>query len=177
MSTICLVNSTFFFSDTSHGYQHYRAVYGKVLDVVKPNVVYEWGPGENTQMALEAGATVMSVEQDKQYLIPTHPRLLQLHMPVDHPEYPRPLWPAALYFVDSRRRAECIRETLHMECSRYDPVLVLHDAQRRRYWGALAGYDYVLIPDGCTAIAVNDGTMCERLLWEFSADTLKRMEP
>ena len=175
MTAQFFVSNTFAFSDTSQGYQDYEPVYKKVLEVVKPDVVYEWGPGKNTQMALDWGARVHSVEQDPKYLVSPHAFLIQYLMPVEHNLYARPREKGVdLYFVDSRRRAECIEGAIW--ASR-DAVLVLHDAQRRRYWGALARYDFILIPDGCTAIAVNAGEMCVRLCDTFDANTnvLKRL--
>ena len=130
------------------GMRSYVACYQTVLDLVRPKLVYEWGPGENSRMAVRAGAQVVAVEQDPRF-VPTDLRdgFRAFVVEVDDPSYPIPrVKNADIYFIDSRRRAECI-SAVWRECVRKayasDTVVALHDAQRRRYHDALRLFPYV----------------------------------
>lgn len=145
--------------------QDYVRVYSDVLVAVKPRCVFEWGPGINTRMALDAGAHVFSVEQDVRWLHPHHPWLVQYHLDVGNVLYPTLLGQlyCQVHFVDSRRRAECIRHVRHY-CLVDNHVTVLHDAQRKRYWSALGSYRFVLVPELRTAVATNDAARRDALM-------------
>ena len=118
----------------------YAPYYKAVLDILKPKTVMEWGPGPNTQMALDTGASVTSVEHDRDWLPKGgHPKFACIWIPEDHKDYAR-LWsPAELYFVDGRRREECLQGIRHNSSG----IVCLHDAQRRRYQDVLNKFKYV----------------------------------
>jgi hypothetical protein len=120
--------------------------YARVLSELKPKRILEWGPGENTLMGLRAGAHVYSIEQDPSYIpyiSPTAPFQSAVH-PVASPLYIdlHGRNDADLYFVDSRRRLDCIRAA-RLHGTTPDRVLCLHDAQRLRYHAALREWHYV----------------------------------
>ena len=119
----------------------YMAPYARVLSIVQPDVVQEWGPGPNTSMALALGSTVHSFEHDPAYSLSSIGRLHCHCVGVDTPEYTQAI-PADLYFVDGRRRADCIRSV--RDKADGAAVLCLHDAQRIRYHEALARFDNVI---------------------------------
>ncbi len=48
-----------------------------------------------------------------------------------------------LFFVDSRRRAQCLRAIYSLRRQNPELVVCLHDAQRSRYHQALALFEYV----------------------------------
>lgn len=145
------------------GMRSYVACYQTVLDYVRPKLVYEWGPGENSRMAVEAGAQVIAVEQDIRF-VPRDlgHRFRALVVDVTAPSYPIPLVrDADVYFIDSRRRAECT-SAIWRECVREghapNTVVALHDAQRSRYHEALRLFPYVNFLDRgfCVASCRND---------------------
>lgn len=123
------------------------APYMRVLRNYRPRTVYEWGPGYSTMLAVGSGAVVQSVEHD-QHFADMLPQSRGFHVcrvvPLDSDEYIA-AQPAELYFVDGRRRAECIIKAL--ECAKQQPsreaVLCLHDAQRDRYHEALRQWTHV----------------------------------
>lgn len=140
------------------GLHSYEDAYRKVLDFLRPDKILEWGPGLNTKMGLEYGADVYSIEYQKKYvptniasdkweygLIPKNDDAF-----VQFPEG-RKDWD--VYFVDSRRRQECI--TLALQ-GKEDAVVCLHDAQRERYHPYLGQFKYVKFLDKGFAIASNN---------------------
>lgn len=157
----------------SQGVQSYVPYYKQVLDLLQPRGVYEWGPGKNTQMALDMDCVqnVVSVEQEKRWIPDIHyKRQTVLYMQTGS-EYYTKGYPGMfeshlfdLFFVDSRRRAECIDAVY--EYTRGGPtlprthlpvpaVLCLHDAQRSRYHKALGRFEYVFFPHKGFAVATN----------------------
>ncbi len=138
----------------SGGLHSYLEHYTRAIDFVRPKKVLEWGPGQNTTIAISAGASVVSIEPDERWLLPGQERHAQLVIAVDDPTYIKPEghWDSDFYFVDSRRRSECIR-SVHRNAEKTDHVLCLHDAQRRRYHAALRVYRYVRYLDVGTAVA------------------------
>jgi len=129
--------------------------YAEVLELVHPRVVFEWGPGLNTTMALKTGATVCSMEHQARFMprgIKTErfvPRLAR----ADSAEYVQivPYCHADVFFVDGRRRADCIRAARTVCTDR--AVLCLHDAQRERYHEALRAFPNVLFMTRGFAVA------------------------
>jgi hypothetical protein len=95
-------------------------------------------------MAIESGAKVVAVEQNSKYVpnLPSEKFTVRI-IPVNDPRYVLldGSCNADLYFVDSRRRAECIASVFN-SCSD-KAVLCLHDAQRARYHAALKQFPYV----------------------------------
>jgi hypothetical protein len=152
--------------DCSGGTHSYAPFYKEVLRTIQPARVYEWGPGLNTEMALQLPTTkeVTSVEQEPKW-IPKNllRRQIILHQRADSLYYTRVLGAGAynLFFVDSRRRAECLEVVRH-GCSEA-AVVCLHDAQRARYHEALAKFPYVHFPHKGFALATKSEAVYERL--------------
>lgn len=128
-----------------HSYaHHYRAVLAKR----RPRTVVEWGPGLNTQLALDAGAQqVVSVEHQQAYLYQGDCERVESRLcALNSKDYVSPphLDSADLFFVDGRRRVECLMQI----CRHAKPsaVICLHDAQRRRYFEALQLFEHVRFP-------------------------------
>lgn len=120
--------------------------YRRVLQYYRPRWVYEWGPGISTAMALGAGASVWAVEHDERYatqIAPIPDVYTCDHIELDDDAYvvPQDL-EADIYFVDGRRRAECVVNVALMAIGRRS-ILCLHDAQRERYQYALGHWKYV----------------------------------
>ena len=126
------------------GLHSYVSAYKRVLSVVRPAKVFEWGPGRNSEIAVAAGAFVVAVEHDPKYVPDLSPKvftvnLVELHSDAyvdieDHQD-------ADMFFVDGRRRAACIRAVF--EKANHQAFLCLHDAQRERYHEALRLFPYV----------------------------------
>lgn len=138
----------------------------RALVLRRPELVFEWGPGQNTREALGFGAYVMSVESRVEWLLPDQDRLVQLLLPERDPGYTsafelgmRP----DLFFVDGRRRQECIEGAARWAREKHPSAwLVLHDAQRRRYWDALKHWEHVIFPEYHTAVASHDAGLIEK---------------
>ncbi|HJZ56407.1 MAG TPA: hypothetical protein VKE74_15690, partial [Gemmataceae bacterium] len=118
--------------------------YRQLLSIAKPRKVLEWGPGLNTRLALEAGAEVVSREFAPEWV----PDLRHPKLTVDLMDWRGPRWTdlgpdrdAELFFIDSRRRSDCLAAVLAQASP--NSLVCLHDAQRRRYHPALAGFGYV----------------------------------
>lgn len=127
------------------GFHSYEGVYPLVLRIVRPSLVFEWGPGPNSRMAVEAGARVCAVESKAQFVpqgLPAHKFSCRI-APVQSAEYVNigPYAHADLFFIDGRRRSDCIRSV--RSCCLDRAVLCLHDAQRERYHEALRSFEYV----------------------------------
>jgi hypothetical protein len=140
--------------------------YQKLLEILKPKTLQEWGPGKNTDMALEAGWHVRSTESEPQYLHSHHPELVQKYVAVESEQYVQPK-SSFVYFVDGRRRADCLKHIWPLTDG--DKAVILHDVKRERYWQEFAHYDYVVIPDGTTGYATKQGSMCLLFIRAFMA--------
>lgn len=136
-----------------HSYKdHYR----KIFSTLNISSVFEWGPGLNTEIAIENGSRVFSKEHDGKWI----PKNISSNLwsyglyDVRTPDYIEVVgdeWD--LYFVDGRRRSECL-ESVFKSCK--DSALVcLHDAQRPRYHDALSLFKKVFFVDPGFAIATN----------------------
>lgn len=123
--------------------------YQKLLGWLRPARVFEWGPGLSTNMALAAGADVLSIEPVQEWAdkIEPHPRLKLIVASTDSPDYlGLHGWEDAdVFFVDCRRRAECL--DLVRTRAKKTAVVCLHDAQRFRYQEAVLRYKLVWRPD------------------------------
>lgn len=139
------------------GMQSYFDHYKTLLKILRPERVIEWGPGPNTQAALDAGAEVLSIEHDRAWMPKgSHPRWACVIAPLDSEWYVDlyGAFNADLAFVDGRRRQECVEMCVNV--LRDDAIVCLHDAQRYRYHGALGVYDYVEFLSNGFAVASND---------------------
>jgi hypothetical protein len=147
----------------------YRADYERLLWALRPQLVVEWGPGPNTQMALAVGAEVFSIEHDPQWMPKDlSPKLAVLLAPKDGKHYCYFPAEADLYFIDGRNRARCLE--LVYDRAHPDAVVCLHDAQRRAYRSMLLRFPYVLEPSMGFAIATKAETVaaCLAELFETS---------
>jgi hypothetical protein len=132
----------------------YRDCYRQLLTITRPRKVLEWGPGLNTRLALQAGAEVVSREFDPKWVPDCqHPR----HA-VELVDWEGSRWPdpgsdrdADLFFIDSRRRSDCLDAV--RVAAPPDSLVCLHDAQRRRYHAALARFGHVYFAAPGFAIA------------------------
>jgi len=128
----------------SLGMQSYVDVYADLIRTLRPQLVLEWGPGRNTIMALQSGARVVSIESEKRWIPDgANQRWTCILAQERSPDYLR-LWgcdDADIFFVDGRRRSECLA-ALHLMC-KPSAVVCLHDAQRIRYQKALGLFDFV----------------------------------
>lgn len=140
------------------GMHSYVDDYKKVLDLIQPESILEWGPGEQTRLATERGIEVFSIEQNEKW-IPEIDSEIYLYriVSVKDPEYvslpgDRTDWD--LFFVDSRRRQECI--DLAFERGKSNSVVCLHDAQRERYHPHLRRFPYVVFLSQGFCVASRD---------------------
>lgn len=136
----------------SHSYIPY---YKEVLEEHRPEIVVEWGPGPNTDMALHAGAKrIVSVEHQDSYVYRGGKSEVQTHLcPVETDEYTCPpcIREADVFFVDGRRRTECLIQIF--KHAKPNSIICLHDAQRSRYIEALQLFDDVHFPGYGFAVA------------------------
>lgn len=146
----------------SGGVTSYLKPYCRLIDIVSPRSVFEWGPGENTRIALKSGASVVSVEQQVQW-VPNihHEKWVCILAPVSSPsylsfvaDYPN----SDIYFTDSRRRTDCLR-AIRDHCAKSESIIVVHDAQRKRYQEELLKFKYVIFVQKGLALASNSESL------------------
>ena len=132
----------------------YKDCYRQLLTIARPRKVLEWGPGLNTRLALQAGAEVVSREFDPKWVPDCH----HPKHTVELVDWKRSAWTdlehdrdAELFFIDSRRRSDCLEAVLTRASP--DSLACLHDAQRRRYHPTLARFQHVLFAMRGFAIA------------------------
>lgn len=108
--------------------------------------IFEWGPGLTTRIFLRSCLVVEAVESEARWipdLGKDSSRFICHLTPVRDRRYPM-LWATVsdydFYFVDGRRRSECMNSVL---CNVQSPVLGIHDAQRERYHEAMKEWPYV----------------------------------
>lgn len=151
-----LCDCPIFNCDCGGGVQSYFQHYKLVLSVVRPKRVFEWGPGENTRMALQADAEVFAIESLLKWVAPLptdHQRLAVLVTPIDAASYLslHGKEDSDLFFVDARRRAECL--DLVRQRAKPEAVVCLHDAQRKRYNASLQRFHHVVFLTRAFAVA------------------------
>lgn len=151
-----LCDCPIFNCDCSGGVRSYVPDYAKLLNLVRPRRVFEWGPGINTTMAMRMGAEVFAIEPLLKWLRPLpldNPKLAVLVTPTTSPFYLRlhGRENSDIFFVDSRRRAECL--DLIREQADPDALICLHDAQRTRYNAALRRFANVTFLNRSFAVA------------------------
>jgi hypothetical protein len=132
----------------------YSASYRRLLEITRPVKVFEWGPGPNTQLALEVGARVVSRECDPKWV----PGARAPELALEVMDCTGSRWvdlgsdrDAEVFFIDSRRRVDCLAAVLAQATP--EALVCLHDAQRRRYHSALAAFGYVFFAEPGFAIA------------------------
>lgn len=143
----------------------YAMAYKRVLQVARPYLVFEWGPGHNSRLAVKAGARVFAVEHQEKFVPKDLPaiKFSCRVVPLESDDYVRisPYEHADLFFVDGRRRADCIRAVRSRCLDR--AVLCLHDAQRSRYHEALKSFPYVKFLERGFAVASKTDYVISRL--------------
>ena len=132
----------------SGGHHSFGPYYQKLLEKVNPTKIFEWGPGLNTELALLFTQNIVSVEDVKKWM---PDRLLKgqaiIFTRIDTEDYVqsvRHYADADIFFVDARRRSECL-ELVH-KVKKPSAYVCLHDAQRGRYHNALSLYSEVEFP-------------------------------
>ena len=138
------------------GVRSYAPHYAWLLEICRPRRVFEWGPGPNTLMALGGGAKVFAIEPVLRWVSPLpldDPNLAVLVTPTNSSFYLslHGHEDSDLFFVDSRRRAECL--DLIREQAKPEAIVCLHDAQRSRYNASLRKFANVIYLDRSFAIA------------------------
>ena len=156
----------------------YESTYKQLLSLLHPQSVLEWGPGRNTELALEAGAVVWSVESNPQWLLAPTQQLTQLLVLEKSLQYTTPtVWlriEFSLVFVDGRKRAECLRRVrVSSEAWTRGTVVAVHDAQRARYWDGLKRWAYIVVPEGSLAMATDDEDTYRRILTCLSVGDMR----
>lgn len=137
-----------------------------VLDEFEPRSAFEWGPGTSTQILslYPSVKKLTSVEHEIIYYDMIE-RLsygnLNLVYKPDMTEYVERLnEDYDLIFVDGRNRAACLRRARGKS-----NLVILHDAARYQYRGAVNEYNHVIwTDDGNTAVLTDDRLTYERLL-------------
>jgi len=132
----------------------YEAQYRKIFTTLNISSVLEWGPGLNTEIAIENGSRVFSKEHDGKWIPTNISSTLWSHglYDVGTPDYIEVMsgeWD--LYFVDGRRRSECLESVF--KCCKESALVCLHDAQRPRYHDALSLFKKVFYVDPGFAVA------------------------
>lgn len=147
-------------NNCSHGggTPSYTEVYQNIFEVLQPQKVLEWGPGPNTQMALAAGAEVFSIVFDRKYdcqQIDTPKWRWKLVGVKDDAfvQFPNGETDWDLYFVDSRRRQECISLALQ---GKADAVVCLPNMQPFRRQEYLKQFKYLFLHHTGFCVASND---------------------
>ena len=128
------------------GIHSFESHYRRLLERVRPRRILEWGPGESTRVALESPTLerIVSIEHNPKWLPQIQDQRWRAVMAeVQTPTYVsfHGMDDADLFFVDARRRVECLERTL--ERARPGAVVCLHDAQRERYHETLARFERV----------------------------------
>lgn len=116
-------------------FRSYFVVLDRLVASYKPKIVFEWGPGLNTELFARNGATVYSVEHMKKwyevYLASKKDRVVLIHSELQDDsflEYPHEILKINesidMAFVDARCRVQCI-----VSCKEKNvPIVVMHDS-------------------------------------------------
>lgn len=142
----------------------------KVLDEIKPQRIFEWGPGVSTTiMALHPEVkSIDTVESDNEW----YQRALlnkvadtQVYFEQDLEKYPYVKGRHEKYdlvFIDGREREKCLDVTHSLLLDK--GVVVLHDAERPSYLPHIRTYRYIHFTDnGHTVVLTNDPMTSYRL--------------
>lgn len=127
------------------GIHAFRVPYSAVLAVTLPQEVVEWGPGLNTELALQLpDCRVFAIESVVRW-VPT-PRDARFACLVCHEQSAAYTSlhgrnDADVVFVDGRRRSECIERV--WQDLKPTGIVCVHDAQRARYQSAIGQFPCV----------------------------------
>jgi len=140
-------------------------MYTKILNKFDPTTVFEWGPGLNTMLALYTDSIqrIVSIEFDARWIKHYDERLASVIVPIESEMYTTffGLEDIDLYFVDSRRRADCL-----LACfvnAKDEALICLHDAGRISYHSALSEFPHVHFFDAGFAVATKSSKIYDRL--------------
>lgn len=144
----------------------FRSELQKVLNLAKPNKIYEWGPGVSTKQFLATEAVeIVSVEHDARWSCPyiEDPKFSCRLSKLQSSEYIsiEGFNSFDLYFVDGRRRRECI-ESIYQN-AKDEAIVCLHDAQRERYNKAIRLFPYVVFLSRTFCVMSKSGLIIDLL--------------
>lgn len=146
----------------------------KVLDALKPNTVFEYGPGTSTTiMAIYPSIeTIDSVEHNQAWFnkwkwdLPENVNLIYQPQMELYPETPGRLDKYDLIFVDGKEREKC----LYVSRSRLNEngVVILHDAERPNYQEMINSFKFQFWQDGGHTVILTDSHITSlRLMGAF----------
>jgi len=118
---------------------NYKETLIQVLEQVKPARIFEWGPGESTDIMRthSPGAFIMSVEHDPSWFKKMSERFQDVEVLLaQNEEYVfAPVFTHLggydLFFVDGRQRVRCLLSA--WQKLNKGGAIVLHDAEREEY--------------------------------------------
>lgn len=140
-----------------------------VLSALKPRYVYEWGPGNSTDI-LASFPTVEhidSVEHSPNWYeayLRRKPANVQLMLRTGE-EYTRisgRFNEYDLFFVDGIDRPECMKEA--RKYVKDGGVIVLHDAERPQYQAAIMSFEYSFFTDNGNTCVMTDSEETNKIL-------------
>lgn len=163
---------------TASSWDSFKGALYKVLDVLKPKTVFEYGPGVSTSiMAIYPSVELIdSVEHNIAWY-----EKYRWEMPDNVKMYYQPsleLYPSTkgridkydLIFVDGRERENCLY--LAKERLNDNGVIILHDAERPNYQEPMKFYKFMFLQDeGHTAILTDSNITALRLSGAFDENS------
>jgi predicted O-methyltransferase YrrM len=154
---------------TATSWDSYKETLKKVMELVKPEEILEYGPGESSKIMLgyEFVKRIDAIEHDENYYNKWHneiedPRFYQHYKSTPEVYVNGFAKPYDLVFIDGRDRERCIARALN----RVEDIgiVIVHDAERPRYKEAMDLFDYIIFTDnGSTATLTNDQTLNKKL--------------
>ena len=140
------------------GGHDYKDAYIHVLDTLRPERIFEWGPGLQTRLAVKRKwvKEIFAIEQEKKWLPEKGDRRLScLWVGIWNPHYVHlhNREHFDLFFIDSRRREECLDLVRTSTQGNPDVVVCLHDAQRPEYHAPLYKFAHVRLLNEGFAVA------------------------
>lgn len=116
-------------------FRSYFVVLERLVKAYRPQVVFEWGPGLNTELFSRHGASVYSIEHMEEWFSvydKNKPKNVKLiHSPLQddsYLEYPKEILKVKehvdMAFVDARCRVQCIESCKEKGV----PIVVMHDS-------------------------------------------------
>jgi hypothetical protein len=145
----------------------FRDTLNKVLMAFKPSTVYEWGPGNSTDIisSFPSVTKVTSIEDSlnwyEAYLKrkPNHVKLE--HRPTDE-NYSLVDGVYDLFFVDGKDRVGCIKEARkHISAN---GVIILHDAERPMYEETIRSFKHYYFTDNWNTCVMTDSDKANKIL-------------
>jgi hypothetical protein len=149
-------------TEPARTWDSFKPTLKKVLDIIKPKTVFEYGPGESTKIisVYPSVEIVDSVEHDAEwfnkYRWAMNDNVQIVHQPMLE-AYPETLGRVDKYdliFVDGRERESCLfvaRERLNK-----GGVVMLHDAERPSYKPMIETYKFKFPTDNWHTLTMTD---------------------